>query len=535
MQNFISSLVLLDGWRRYGLAFLAGALASLAQAPFGWLPLAFLSLPVFVWLLDSASLGKTAWQAFKPMALVGWSFGFGFFLATFYWLGAAFLVEADKFAWAMPLAVLVLPAGLALFWAFATALLSKVWNASPRRILWLALLLSLLEFLRGTILTGLPWGGFGQALTSSLIMMQGLGLIGPDAMTLWAILLFASPVLLFSSREEQKQARQLGGLCFLLLLGHVTYGLWQLNHPVFYREDAPIVRLVQPNIPQREKWQPQNQAWIFNRLLALSSLDNQDYPLSDTDLVIWPESAIPFYLIGQPAALAAIADMLPEKTQLLTGALRPEFREADQSVVYNSIYQLGSDATILSSYDKLHLVPFGEYLPFQSFLERMGLEQLTNLKGGFAKGRKRDSIQLNNAGFALPLICYEIAFPYELLAYTYEKRPEWILNVTNDAWFGDSLGPRQHFHLARMRAVETGLPVVRVANTGISALIDTQGRVVEKIPLGQEGILQLKLPLRRDVSLFALLGGWIFGGVWLLCLIILVINKEKLTSNRPLD
>lgn len=525
MRHLISNLVLLDGWRRHLIAFLAGSFASLAQAPFGWLPVAFVSIPVLVWLLDSASLGQPVRSAARSMAQVGWFFGFGFFLATFYWLGAAFLVEADKFAWAMPLAVLVLPAGLALLWAVACGVLGWVWSDSLRRVVWLALILSGAEFVRGIIFTGLPWGGFGQALTSSLVMMQALAVTGPDVMTFWAFLLFASPVLLFAPSTEQHAARRLGFFLGLVVVSQLAYGLWQLSKPVSYAEDAATVRLVQPNIPQTEKWRPQNRSWIFNRLLAMSSVDTPDHPLSGVDLIVWPESAIPFYLIEQPAALAALSEMLPDKTELLTGALRPAQSVISGSEVYNSIYHLGSDAIILSSYDKLHLVPFGEYLPFQTLLEWIGLEQLTNLKGGFAQGRKRNLIKLGRAGRALPLICYEVAFPNEILEY--HQRPDWIVNVTNDAWFGDSLGPRQHLHLARMRAVETGLPLIRVANTGISALIDANGRLLKQVPLGQEGILQFNLPLGKSEPVFARLGWWLFAGIWFLCLMILTTIKEK--------
>ncbi|TLP47196.1 apolipoprotein N-acyltransferase [Cohaesibacter sp. CAU 1516] len=520
MQLFISNLILLAGWQRLGLAFAAGALASLGQAPLGWFPILWLSLPLLIWLMDSASLAKRGRSAFWSMARVGWMFGFGFFLLTFYWLGAAFLVEADKFAWAMPLAVLVLPAGLALFWAVACGLCSLVWSASPLRILWLALALSAVEWLRGFVLTGLPWGGFGMVLGSNDITMQTLSLVGPDGLTLIALLVFALPALWFSNRDAAapRLGRILSLLVGLLFVGQLGYGTYRLS--LTGKESAlqPVARLVQPNIPQKEKWKFENRAWIFNKLLALTTIDGEETPLKSVNLVLWPESSLPFFLMEQPGALAAISQSLPEGVDLLTGALR---REPGQDAgighgdsVYNSIYHLNADGTILDSYDKVHLVPFGEFLPKQTWLEAIGLEQLTAQKSGFKAGSKRSLLTIERWGNLLPVICYEAAFSSELLRYP--DGADWILNVTNDAWFGATSGPWQHLQLARMRAVETGLPVIRVANTGISAIIDGRGQLIAQLSLEQEGILQAKLPSKLTKTPYARLGSVVFLGIWVI-------------------
>ncbi|WP_373235535.1 apolipoprotein N-acyltransferase [Cohaesibacter celericrescens] len=526
MPHFISNLIFLDGWRRHGLAFVAGAVASLAQPPLALFPLLWVCVPLLVWLLDSASLGKNFKASAWAMAKVGWLFGFGFFLVTFYWLGAAFLVEADKFVWALPLAILLLPAGLALFWAMACGLSAWVWSASPLRVIWLALALSAMEWMRGTVLTGLPWGGFAPALASNSVMMQALALVGPNTMTLFAVLLFGLPVFLFGDHQNRRLGWQLATVTGLLFIAQLTYGAYRLAQPMPQQDHASVVRLVQPNIPQVEKWKFENRSWIFNRLIAMTTLDSEETPVDSVDLVIWPESAIPFYLIEDPEALATIAQALPEDTGLITGALRRERSEVGGETVYNSIYQMASDGTVLSAYDKVHLVPFGEYLPKQSWLKAIGLEQLTAQKSGFTAGTNRRLLRDVNLGTILPLICYEIAFSDEVQAFP--EGADWIINVTNDAWFGATIGPKQHLHLAQMRAVESGLPVIRAANTGVSAIISGKGQILHQMPLETEGIIQGKLPSKLPITLYKQWGNWIFASLWAFLYIATASIRRKL-------
>ncbi|WP_316862264.1 apolipoprotein N-acyltransferase [uncultured Cohaesibacter sp.] len=528
MALFISNLILLDGWRRYALGFACGAISSLAQAPVGWFPILWVTFPVLVWLLDSAALGKSRKQALYSMARVGWVFGFGFFAFTFYWLGSAFFVEADKFAWLSPVAVLLFPAGLALFWGAATALVAPVWRPGPVRVLLLALSWSLFEWLRGVIFTGLPWGGLGPALASNGVTMQILSITGPDSLNLLAPLIFSIPVLVFA---QNRQSRHVGmaiviGLVFLAQLG---FGLFRLNQPAPVQDHPIVVRLIQPNIAQKEKWKLENRSWIFNRLLALTTVDDQDSPLSAVDLFVWPETAVPFYLIEQPTGLAVIARALPDDATLLTGALRRETDLEDKHAVYNSIYQLAGDGTIMNAYDKIHLVPFGEYLPKEIWLNAIGLEKLTSKSSDFSFGSKQMLLGNDGLGKILPLICYEVAFSGDVLSFP--KGADMIVNVTNDAWFGNSIGPWQHLHLARMRAVETGLPLLRAANTGISAIIDAKGRIVQSLSLEKDGIIQSPLPVKLRSTLYVQLGNWIFVALWLLLCLITLITRRKIARD----
>jgi len=267
------------------------------------------------------------------------------------------------------------------------------------------------------------------------------------------------------------------------------------------------LRIMQPNLQQDAKFNYAAKQEVMDRYMALS--DRASGPQSagtrDVTHLIWPESAFPFFLAREPGALAQIARFLQGGTVLVTGAVRlAEPVNAADPAAYNSIYVIDSTGTIVSIYDKVHLVPFGEYLPFQHTLENLGLQQLTKQRGGFLAGDRRRLLAVPSAPLALPLICYEIIFPGDVAAEG--RRPGWIINVTNDAWFGISSGPYQHFQQARVRAIEEGLPLVRAANTGISAVVDPLGRIISSLPLGSEGVIDSPLPRPIGKTIYGSVG-----------------------------
>jgi apolipoprotein N-acyltransferase len=270
---------------------------------------------------------------------------------------------------------------------------------------------------------------------------------------------------------------------------------------------------MQPNLPQDDKFNYSAKQQVMRRYITLSdrSTGPQSAGLRDVTHLIWPESAFPFFLTREPDALAQIADLLPEGTVLITGAVRaPEANTGAKGPrAYNSVYVIDHDGTILSIYDKVHLVPFGEYLPLQDLLERLGLMQLTKVPGGFLAGDRRRAHNVPRAPRFLPLVCYEIIFPGS--AVPRGEQPDWLLNLTNDGWFGASSGPYQHMQQARVRAIEEGLPLVRAANTGISAVIDPLGRVIKSLPLSAQGILDAQLPQRVDPPFYARMGDGLIG------------------------
>ena len=487
-------IVLAWGFRRALIAFLAGAGSTLALAPINLWPAMFVTMPVAVWLLDGAAAGR--FGRLTAAAAAGWWFGFGYFLAGLYWVGFAFLVDAKTFGWLMPFAVIALPAGLALFTASGFALARALWTRGPLRILTFAAALTAAEWLRGHVLTGFPWNAFGYALTTPLALAQCVALFGVWGLTLIALAAFASPAVLADERADSPRPWLMPAAAAVVLAALAVGGAVRLaTNPTAF-VDGVRLRIMQPNLAQDEKFNYASRQQVMQRYLALSdrATGPQSSGVRDATHLIWPESAFPFFLTREPDALAQIAALLPAGTVLITGAARAAEPTPGSRAThaYNSVYVIDHDGSILSVYDKIHLVPFGEYLPFQRSLERLGLQQLTKVQGGFLAGTRRRALSVPRAPPFLPLICYEIVFPHDVVPPG--ERPGWLLNLTNDGWFGMSAGPYQHFQQARVRAIEEGLPLVRAANTGVSAVVDPLGRIIQSLPLGVEGVLDAPLP-----------------------------------------
>ena len=511
LSKIAYAIIVLWGWRRLAVALIAGAVSALAQAPFNAFPLLWLTVPVLVWLIDGATAGDRGGRIGRlvPAFAVGWFFGFGYFVGGLWWIGAAFLVDADQFAWLMPFAVVALPAGLAVFWGVGAAVARAFWPEGWPRIVVFAVVFAVVEWLRGHLLSGFPWNALGYALTPTPLMMQSAALIGVWGLTLAAWFIFAAPAVLAEThRRDGHSARFFLAFVVLLFLSHLGFGAIRLA----LANDAVVtgvkLRIVQPAIDQSERWMSGHENEIIKRYLEMS--DGATAPdrsgVGSATHLIWPESAFPFFLTERPDALAAIAALLPPGTTLITGAARPEPPSGVDGAerAFNSVFVIGHGGEILSAYDKVHLVPFGEYLPFRSFLESLGIRQLITLPGGFSPGPGRRTVTVPDAPPMGPLICYEIIFPDAVTDPA--DRPAWLLNLTNDTWFGDTPGPRQHLLQARVRAVEEGLPVVRAANSGISAIIDAYGRISRSLDVGRRGTLDGQLPVGLYRTIYGQLG-----------------------------
>jgi apolipoprotein N-acyltransferase len=500
------TVVLAWGWRRAAIATVAGAASALAMAPFNAWPILLVTLPVLVWLIDGAATGRRS--GILAAAITGWCFGFGYFVAGLYWTGYAFLVDAKTFGWLLPFAVAGLPAYLAIFTGFGVAVARLIWVRGPLRILALAVTLTAAEWLRGHALTGFPWNLFGYALTQPLVLAQSAALIGMWGMTLLAIAICASPAVMTDERRDTPHPWRTPAFAGFMLMVMAAYGALTLSaNPTRFVEGVKL-RVMQPNLPQDDKFNYSAKQAVMDRYLSLSdrATGPQSSGVADVTHLIWPESAFPFFLTREPDVMARIAELLPQGTVLITGSVRaPENLPPDARVTraYNSIYVIDHDGSILGIYDKVHLVPFGEFLPLQSLLEKLGLQQLTKVTGGFLEGDRRRLMQTPRAPSFLPLICYEIVFPG---VAGESGRPGWIVNLTNDAWFGISTGPYQHFQQARVRAIEEGLPLVRSANNGISAVIDPVGRVLARLPLGAQDVFDASLPRALPPTPYARFG-----------------------------
>jgi len=471
------------------LAAAFGALAALGQAPWALWPLTLLALAGLSLLLTRAT---TARRGFA----LGWVAGTAHFAVALHWIIEPFLVDAAVTGWMAPFALGLMAAGLALFWGGAAAL---AWAASGRAVprIWLFSLLMLgAEALRGILFTGFPWALSGHVwIGTPLDQLAALGgALLLSALTLGLAAALATAALRATQRHHARAATALV-LAALALASGWGWGLARLAQPA---PQAPgtTLRLVQANVPQADKWRPDLIEGFFLRHLDLSTG-------APVDLVIWPETAVPFFLDrpGDGLTMAAEAAQAP----LVMGIQR---RHTDVSGVrhyFNSLVLLDRAAQVQAIYDKHHLVPFGEYIPLIGpWAAAQGLGGLAaQALSGYTPGPGPALLNLGPAGIALPLICYEAVFPRNLLSAT---RPDWVLQITNDAWFGSDSGPWQHLAQARLRAVETGLPLVRAANTGVSAVIDARGRLTASLGLNQTGALNAALPGARPATPYARMG-----------------------------
>jgi apolipoprotein N-acyltransferase len=492
------TVILASGWRRRAIAFLSGAIGAFALPPFGLVLFFIVPMTVAVWLVDGSTpaADRAAFGlGWKAAFGAGWWLGFGYFLAGLWWIGAACLVDGDRFLWALPLAVVALPIYLAAFTGAGFALARLLWPPGPLRVFALAFGLGVTEWARGFVLTGFPWNDLGMALGSNLKLAQIASVIGQHGLAFVAVAIFAAPATLWdSARARLSPAPTL--LAAFALVGLALFGAVRLTAPASPAVPNVRLRLMQPNVSQGPSFAPENKDAILRHYFDLSDRgDGLDPAKGGATHLIWPESAFPFILARDPQALGDIASLIGEGAFVITGAARVETAPGRDPRFFNSIEIVGRDGLLRERYDKQRLVPFGEYLPFEAVLEKVGLTQFVQAPGGFAVGAGRSALDVPGLPTAKPLICYEAIFPVEIGdAFSRSPRPGWLLNVTDDAWFGTTPGPYQHYAQARLRAVELGLPLVRVANSGVSAVVDGYGREIAAAPLGVEDVLDADLP-----------------------------------------
>ena len=492
MERHAGQIILLWGWKRALVAFVAGAFAVLGQAPYDFFAACFVSFPILVWLLDGAVAGRPAGflRRLMPAFATGWWFGFGYFLAGLWWVGGALLVEAESFAWALPFAVVGIPLILAFFYGFAAALARLLWSDGIGRIAALAFAFGLTEWLRTFLFTGFPWNPLGFAAMPVPLFMQSVAVIGVTGMNILAVFVFAMPALLADRRNLK-----LGfSLAAVLVAVHAAYGYYRLAARAVPVDRTINVRIVQPNIDLSEKWDERVRDRIFASMLQLSA-EAPKLGAKKPDLIIWPETSVPFLFTERPDALVAIGDMLAEGQMLMAGTVREEGQSGagEDARYYNSVVSINDKGEIVDAVDKVHLVPFGEYIPFAGLMERIGLTQLVAGPMNFTAGTSRRPLDVPGGLKAAAFVCYEIIFP-RLVAVD-AASTQIIVNVTNDAWFGDTPGPYQHFRQSQIRAVENGLPVLRAANTGISGIVDPSGRVVDALAMNVRGTIDFSLPV----------------------------------------
>ncbi len=498
-------------------ALLLGAIAASALPPVGAVP-ALLAMACLLALLHDAA---GPWPAFRR----GWCFAFGWFVAGLYWIGIAFFTDAERFGPLAAPALFLLCGALALLpGAAAFALRLRRWRSPEAMACAWALLWVLAEAIRGTYGLRFPWNPISLVWAVSPATLQPLAWIGTYGLGLVTVLLASLPAtLLLRAGPDRWRGPVMAALGLGLLVGGGALRLALLVPPP---DTGLRLRLVQGDIPQDLKWDPLKQAQWLRRHVELSERP----AAAPLDLVIWPESAVPYPLERDPEVRSFVATAAPAGGYLLTGGDRVDI-DSTPPTANDSIFALDRKGDILARYDKVNLVPFGEYLPFRSVLARFGLEKLTAGTIDFVPGPPRRAMLLPGIPPFSPLVCYDAIFPGEALALG--PRPDWILNVTNDAWFGRSSGPYQHLGMARMRSVEEGLPLVRAANNGISVVTDAMGRIRVRLGLDEMGVLDTDLPAALPGGTLYGAHGWLTVGAATLLLALAGVLLEGRARRRP--
>ena len=515
-----------SSFRWNGALFLSGLIGALSLPPYSlWVVFLFPMMMAILRLDHCETLKEAAWS--------GWWLGFGYFLMGLWWIGTAFLVD-DRFLWAIPFAIVGLPIILSFYFAAAFALSLSLWQSGIIRIVIFALAMCSFEVLRGQLFTGFPWNAMGMVLGSQREFSQIASVIGVHGLTFLSCLLFALPVLFFS--EKQKSKKLFGPLlCVLGFFALYFFGTYRLETAQHETVPNTRIRLMQPAIAQDEKFDRSNASQILNIYLSLSTRGS--YPSAEgmqgVTHLIWPETAFPFLLEQSLRAREEISRILPKGAVLLTGAVRAEDRyDHPERFYFNSIQMVDDAGAITASADKVHLVPFGEYLPFEHMIDFFNVRDFIVAPGGFAATQKRSALAVPSWPLTLPLICYEVIFPEET-SLSDGQRPGVLLNVTNDAWFGMTPGPYQHYAQARLRVIEQGVPLIRSANNGISAIIDPYGREIALIQLGERGTADGDLPKALPPTLYATLSQGPIPSLWLFIgLIGILFTLGQLTPRR---
>ncbi len=473
------------------IAFFAGAFAALAFAPINFFLALAVSFPIFFLLIE-----KT--EAKKQIFWIGFFFGFGHFIAGIYWISISLLVDADHFAWLIPFALTIIPGILAIYIGL-TALTFRFFcdrfhvEKISKKLVIFSLCWLFFEFLRANLLSGFPWNLMGYTWLFSVDFAQLGSVFGVYGLSFFAVLVGLLPIIFFKQKLS-KSDKIFAAAMVLFLCGNVVFSHFYIDDSKIITEKNSKLRLVQPNIKQEIKWDEEQKYKDFFRQIKMSNSEDS----VGVKATIWPETAVPYVIDSHPILLNYLKSAAPRDGVLITGGLRVEEKK-----VWNSVFVIGQNG-VEKYYDKHHLVPFGEYVPLHKFLSFLLLDSvvdgITGGGSGFDEGDGAKTLLVDGFSFS-PLICYEVIFSGEIVDH--QNRPDLLINLTNDAWFGNSSGPYQHLNMAKMRAIEYGLPLVRVANTGISALIDPFGRIVNKIDLNQAKAVDVDLIKNSETTIYA--------------------------------
>ena len=475
------------GWQRIYISILLGALTALCYAPINIFPIFWISFPCLIFLLQGTTKLRDAF-------LVGWSFAFGSFVCGLYWIADSMFVDIGHFWWAVPFAVAGLPAFFALYYGAGMMIAQRIGLKGIAGVITFALLWFLADYVRGHLFRGFPWNLEGYGWGRVLPLLETTSFLGIYGLTFLTLVVASLPAGLI---ENTKRSRSVFLSSLLILILLAAWGEGRLIAAPHDFVSHVRLRLIQPDTDQAHKWLASERQANFKNLLNLTAAPG----LKPVTHVIWPETAATYYLAEDDEHRRELADYTPRDGVVITGVIRRSADIDGHLHYYNSLIAVDDHARVVAGYDKVHLVPFGEYFPFRDILP---LPALVNMGVDFSEGDGPRSLRVQNLPPFSPLICYEAVFPGDVIAE--DDRPDFIVNITNDGWYGRTAGPYQHFASVKVRAIEEGLPLVRAANTGISGVVDAYGRVTARLGVSRVGFLDADLPEAIPPTLFSRFG-----------------------------
>lgn len=495
-------------------AFAFGSVMALSMPPFNAFPLVWVCLPALIVLLRGTTTLK---QAFAT----GWLFAFGFFLFGLYWIAASMFVDIARFWWAVPFAVAGLPAFFALYYGIASAIGKKIGLSGLSGTLAFGLLWFLADYGRGHLFTGFPWILLGYTWSNVLPVLQITSVVGIYGLTLMTAVAACLPAA--APRRQSGKPARIALICSLFLFILIAgWGQTRLTTTTLEPFQNVRIRLVQPNISQTEKWREDERNNHLDRLIRLSAQEGPE-PITH---VFWPETASPYFLAESIDLRRKISAQIPAAASVLTGVIRRSFDENGTLHFYNSLVALDGLGRLVAGYDKTHLVPFGEFMPLRKTFPH-SIQAMAASSADFSRGPGPRTLRVLGLPLFSPLICYEVIFSGKVVDP--KDRPEFMANLTNDAWYGRTTGPYQHFEIARVRSVEEGLSLVRIANTGVSGIVDPLGRIERKLGLQEEGVIDATLTKPLAETLFSKHGDTL---TWLLFFLLAAGNVVGVISSR---
>jgi apolipoprotein N-acyltransferase len=496
----ISKIQTFSPRQQYAFCVLLGVIGALGFPPLNIIIAPFIAFPLWLYVME---LNQDA--SWKRSFALGFWFSIGYFTTGLYWITFALGVDLDIFWWLVPFALFGIPTALGVYVGVMAVFLRLTHSRGLSRCFWFAALWTTVEIAWSSGPLALPWNPLGSIWSGFDPIFQTLSVVGIYGLTLLTSLLVSFPILFRKSQFLLPQKAFVATLLVTFVGASVWGHLRPENTPVQHKENPPIVRLVQPCVPLEMSWKRDKARAQLEDLLMLSNQKGELTP----QIIVWPESALPLLLNEDTTARQVIAQILPSNGYLMAGALRRVFTPGEKPKVFNGLTVVNGQGQVVANYDKHHLVAFGEYLPLRSIIPA-SISKITSGEMDYSRGTGPATITVDHIPPFSPLICFEGIFSAQVVA-SGEPRPEWLLNITNDAWFGNSSGPYQHLQLARMRSVEEGLPLVRVANTGISAVFDAFGHEVARKPLQEKGVLDVSLPpALQKATIFAKYGQLIF-------------------------